>query len=387
MKIKVIRNKSGFVKLKVLMLVAVLLLPSACTRELNERMMASMIGIDQKDDGTIRMTMGFVNTNKQGDNDVMTVYATEGQTLFETARKFIQFVGKELLWPYIKVVVIGPSVAQNDVAPLLDFFNRNDQIQPNPYIVMSRTSAEEIVNLKMNLPTLLTLVVEEQLENQSLLAMAPQVKLYQFSEMMYTPGGVGYAALIKKINFKGEFVPRVEGMVVLKEGKRIGELNVRETRGVLWVQAKVQGGILVVPIERDYGKPGGKLSLEILGTRKASIKPILKGNDLTARIEIICRLGIGEVLCHTPLDLAEIAAIKQLAGKQIEQEIRASLEVAQEKWKTDVFGFSRAVEKKYPRYWNSHKEEWDEIFAHLPVDIKVSTKIEEIGLIESSSRK
>jgi len=386
-KIRRIRSKSGLVPLKALLLVAVLLLPSGCTRELNERMMASLIGIDQKDDGTIRMTMGFVNPNKQGTDGALTVYSAEGETVFEAARKLIQFVGKELLWPYIKVVIIGPSAAKHDLAPLLDFFNRNDQIQPNPYIVLSQGPAEEIVNLKSEVPVLLSLIIEEQIDNQSLLAMAPQVKLYQFNEMMYAPGGVGYAAVIKKVNSKGEFVPKVEGMAVLKEGKKIGELDARQARGVLWAQGEVQGGILVVPIEKDFGKADGKLSLEILGTCRASIKPSLKGKDLSATIEINCRLGIGEVLGHLPMNSAEIATIEQLAAQQIEKEIRGALEVTQGKWKTDVFGISRAVEKKYPAYWNSHKEEWGEIFARLPIDTKASVRIEELGLIESSTGK
>ncbi|MDF2925616.1 MAG: germination protein Ger(x)C family [Paenibacillaceae bacterium] len=373
---------------KGLLALSILFITSSCT-ELSERTLIAGVGIDQKEDGTIRLTLALLGSQKQPGSQKLqganqtTMYTVEGQTIFDAGRKFIQNIGNQLLWPYVKIVVIGPSISHKDVIPMLDFLNRNNEIQPNPYILLSQVSAEEIINLKTDLPILSTVMIEQQIKNQGLLSRAPRVQLYQFNEMMFSHGGTGFASLIKKVTHNKQPVPMVEGMAVLKKGKWVGELDSEKTRGVLWVRGDVEGGILVVQADSEGGDQQVKISLEIMECTKAKIKPLLQEDELSVTLDIHSRMAVGEVLGHFTMNKANVDLINDLAAKEINKEIMAAMKVAQKEWQTDIFGIKQVVERKYPEYWKKHKEEWESIFAELPIQADVEVSIRKLGLVES----
>jgi len=49
--------------------------------------------------------------------------------------------------------------------------------------------------------------------------------------------------------------------------------------------------------------------------------------------------------------------------------------------KTDVFGFGFAFYREKYDLWKEMEDNWDEIFASLPVEIEVEAKIRKIGLV------
>lgn len=376
-------SATGFIArlAKLTMSLILLWIPTACI-ELNERTLVSAVGIDRKEDGKLRVTLGLIGTKKEGP-DELAVYSVDGETLFEASRKFIEVIGNQLMWPYIKLIVIGPSVARYDVMPILDYFNRNNEIQPNPYVAFSKGPAEEILKLKPDLPQLPTLIMEQQLKNQTLLATAPQTQLYQFNEMLYSPGGYGYAPMISKSTQSGRLIPLVAGMGVLKEGKWAGELDQQQARGVLWAHGDVRGGILVVGVEDQDRREQAKISLEILECTKASIHPFLKGDQITVTFDIHCRLAVGEILGYLSMSEEHMHLIMQRAAAEITREIKASLKVAQQDWQADIYGIHRAVQRKYPEYWKAHKDQWPSVFADIPVNTEVDVEIHKVGLLES----
>lgn len=359
-------------------------LPGCALTELNERILVSMAGVDKLEDGTIRLTLGLIVPKKQG-GETITVYSSEGATIYDASRRFIQTVGNQLMWPYIKVIVIGSSIADDDVVPILDFFNRNNEIQPNPYVTVSRKSAEDIVRLRTDLPELTTLVVETQIINQELLGFSPRVKLYQFNEMMYAPAGVGYASLMKIVTHNDNKVAKTEGMAVLKGGKLIGELGIKETRGVLWMKNEINRGILVVHVDEEDHDQSTKISLEILECVRADVKPAFQDDQLIMKIEIKARLSIGEILGYLSMDETTMDVIKEQAQSEIRKEIKAALKIVQKEWRADIVGFGVAVHRKYPQYWKENEDNWEEIFQNMTVEIQIDTSIHKVGLIESYS--
>lgn len=362
--------------------VLVLLLAAGCIpTELNERSLVSMVGIDANKDHTVRLTLGIIATHNKETPDAITVYSVDGETLFDASRKFIQIIGNQPLWPYIKVIVLGPSVSKKDIIPVLDFFNRNNEIQPNPYVILSKIPAEEIVRIQSLLPALNTVIVEQQLINQSRLSLAPRVQLFQLNEMMYAPGSTGYMALIRKMSQdKGSF-SQVSGMAVIKNGKWIGELGERETRGVLWVRHEVEGGILNVSLKKATA------SLVIKKCSKVEMKPVLRDGELSMSLNIKVKLSVGEIMGYLRMDQAGLEKIRQGAEKEIASEVKEALAAVQPAYKADIFGFGPAVERKYPKYWQEHKEQWESIFSKLPVDISVKASLHDFGLTESVSAR
>jgi spore germination protein KC len=95
--------------------------------------------------------------------------------------------------------------------------------------------------------------------------------------------------------------------------------------------------------------------------------------------------NIGETLCPE-LDTSEIKTFHQLekgTEKQIKKEILDAINKAHQ-WKTDIFGFADAVYKKNPTYWKKNKNNWEDVFPEIPVQIQIHTEIRREGVRNKS---
>lgn len=54
---------------------------------------------------------------------------------------------------------------------------------------------------------------------------------------------------------------------------------------------------------------------------------------------------------------------------------------AQKDLETDIFGFGEVIHRKYPELWEKIKENWNNEFADLPVNITVKVKTNHLGQI------
>lgn len=361
------------------------------SRELNEQAFVIGAGIDLDEDGKIKVTVQLIQLKKVKKKEELAtlVLASKGETLFEAIRKFIPLTGRKMLWSHLQMIVIGPTIAQKDITPILDFFIRDHEIRPTPSVIFSQVPTEKILTARSPLESITALGITKGLEAQNKsLSFAPRIQLYQFNQMMLSPGKVGYAPMIYRIKKGVHPLALVEGMAVIKGGKWIGELNSKETRGVLWVRGEVEGGILVIPIPgtKEKNKVTGKISLEIM-KNNTSIKPVLKEGDLSVTLDIKSTMNIGEILGPLRVDRRNIEDIKHNAAMEIKREVKSSLEKTQKKWKADIYGIKDAVHRKYPDYWKKNKEKWEDIFSDLPIEVNVSVDIPGQGLSKHSEEE
>lgn len=68
----------------------------------------------------------------------------------------------------------------------------------------------------------------------------------------------------------------------------------------------------------------------------------------------------------------------------IKKEIEAVVKLAQNRYECDLFGFGEIVHRKYPHYWKQVKNNWNEEFCNMSVDIEVVSKIRRTGLFKDS---
>lgn len=364
----------------ILLFISVVFLLTGCIRgELDERVILSAIGIDQTEDNKVKLTLALIDTRATDTQDAkgVHIYTSVGDTIFDAVRATIVKVGKQPIWPYIKIVVLGPSITETDILPYLDFLNRNNEVQPNPYILISKKDAADIIKAKVDFATIPAVIIEKMLGQQGAVAYTPALKLHQFTEMMLSPEQVGYLAIIDTIKKGKKEMPKIKNTAVIKDAKWIGELNTKETRGLLWVRDEVQGGILVIPALDGNGKIG----LEILDRTKVDVKPkIAHGQVQKIKIDLSSTLSIGEMLTeHTALNQKKIDEIKKLAELGIKKEILDSVARAKE-LKVDIFGFGEAIHRKNPVLWKKNKQDWTNQFAGIPIEVSVDVDIRNLGL-------
>ena len=186
-------------------------------------------------------------------------------------------------------------------------------------------------------------------------------------------------------NIQGSGVPQPEqtlfiGLSVFHGDVLRGFLDGLEARGFLWVEGKT--ALTFLPVQHpDNPTKSVVLQLYRSGSR---YRPQLDGDKLTMHVEIDTRFVVAET--DAPLDLMDphvIASLEQAAAEVIEKEARTTLTRVQTELRSDIYGFGAEAHRRFPEYWRSVEQQWDDIFPELPVEFKINTDVHGGGLVLS----
>jgi spore germination protein KC len=143
---------------------------------------------------------------------------------------------------------------------------------------------------------------------------------------------------------------------------------------LLWVLGKVKRGAVVV------NAPGGEVGLEITRSRTKA-KPVFNKGKVNIKISI---REEGNLDCQmSPEELTQPEMLKSLARRKatvIRGEISAALAKARQ-CNADIFGFGEMVHRSHPKEWRKMKDQWDQIFPRLQVEMDIRCVIHSVGLI------
>lgn len=376
-------------------IIASMIFTSGCwsRRELNRLAILEAFGVDRDTkSGEIILSQQIVKpaakagggskgNNGSSDSAFWTLTA-RGETFFDAIRKGAVRSSRRLYYGHNKVIVIGEEAAKEGVGPLLDLAGRDPELRPGVWVFIAKgVTAEEIIKAKSEQGPIPALVLDGLAKLNRASSYNAVIHIEDFLSMVSSETTAAYASRIeiaeRKKEGEQEFVEfKLSGAAVFRKDKLIGWLEEKETRGMLWVIGKVQGGIIIVksPDNQNVG-------LEILNAR-SKIKPEIREGKLFIIVEITAQSNLGD--SNSNRDLTMPAIYSDLIAEQskvIEEEVRACLEIAQKKYHADLFGFGEAIHQNYPEDWKLIKDKWDEIYPTIPVELKIKTNINRYGMI------
>jgi spore germination protein KC len=71
--------------------------------------------------------------------------------------------------------------------------------------------------------------------------------------------------------------------------------------------------------------------------------------------------------------------LEKSADKTLNNQIRSALHLCQNQFNADIYGFARWFHIKYPKQWEEHNNQWDEIYPFIKVSFDTKVKIERPG--------
>jgi len=382
---------------------SILMITTGCwaRKELNDLAIAVAMGIDKVDDQYL-ITIQIVNpaeiaANKgSGRSTPVIVFQEKGDTVFETLRKMTTNAPRKIYLAHLRMVIFGEELAREGIRKTLDFFSRDHEFRPDFNIVVAKDSrAEEVLKVLTSLESI------------------PANKLYnalRTSEKVWAPSmSVTFDTLDSKLSSEGDnpvltsvyrtsdkqsggskqnlenIDPPVRlkynGLAVFKDDKLIGWLSESEGKGVNYALGEVKNTVITFSCPQE-----GKVSLEVLNTR-ADLKTKMMKGDPKGSIKLNVEANVAEVEC-AGLDLNKISTIRDLekrAEKDIKDAIISSIEAAQKKYQTDIFGFGDALHRSEPESWKKLKKDWDPRFANIPITVDVKVEIPHTGTIRNYS--
>ncbi len=270
-----------------------LLMLSGCwsSLELNERLFVRMLVVDKTEHG-IELTLVFPLPNRlipgtaegtgQQEGKAHSYITQAGADIGQAYRNIQANLTRRINFGQTRVIVVGRELAEEGVEPVLEFIGRNAPFYLNSKIYVTTEKAHDIATIA---------TVSERFPSDVAAAFSRfRTTLDTASKDVlaanYNGGDVMLPLLrLSKIRIETEkekeqmWVHPV-GAAVLKEGKMVGTLTMKEMRGGLWILGKLKDAEITVQSPTD----GKDVSFLIRNTHTRT-KPKLTRGRILIQIE------------------------------------------------------------------------------------------------------
>ena len=346
------------------------------------------IGLERTDDGKVILTVQVVEpaaiqstssgNGKGGGGMPKPVFVKSyvGETVFEAVRGILSTVDKKMFFSTAQVLILGEKLSQDGIEEVLDFFQRDHEIDYEMNILVAKgVTPEEILAIESDIDSIPAIYINGTVENTDSRATVKKTMLIDLIKDM---GGNEKQPAIGQISKVGEKDVKTEGTAVFRDGKLVGWLDSYETRGYLFAIDKVKSTVINIFADNS------KISMEVTRSKGKISVAFKNGEPSALNIKVEVEANVGGYEGKGRLELPEdLAILKELLEEEIKKEIGMALEKTQKEYFSDIFGFGRYVRKYHPKYWNKSSKNWLTVFSELPVDIQVNAKIMRTGIVKS----
>lgn len=369
----------------------------------------TLAGIDKNDDPEKAYQVTTVSpTTEEEAQKPINIMTAAGRTLFEANRVIGMYAENDIFWGHTKYVLLGEDTAKDDINKYLDFFMRDNEPRRTilPIIVKGYSSGE-VINRLYEQSVDISASLEKLMENAGLTSYYSPINLLEYYDVSIESGD-GYLPCIvleeenkyliiehgSEAVEKGQYeelqksetsimdvVMHIPGYALIRDGKVVGYMEHEKARGLNWVINKVVSGVIVLEHE------GVQYNLEIV-EGSSQISPKIEGDTLKADIAIRAETIITEINKQgVRIENELIQELSSKLKKEVEKEVKDAIEIAQEH-KIDILGIGNKFHLKYPVKWEKeYKDQWEELFPNLDINILVSPNIERSVMINQSIMK
>ena len=356
-------------------------------REINDLEIVIGMGVDKDENaGNILLTAQVVKENAVGgasgnggggDDEAYWNVSSKGESIFDAVRQMTHKTGNRLFISHNQAVIFGNDVAKEGLQEYIDFFLRAHEMRPAALLLVAEDRASDVMDAKPETEKFPAINIAKLVETYGFTSHFYEVNMKDFAECLMSSTTAPLAPLLSIIQNEENKDIYVSGMAAFKNGKMVGKLNHDEVRGILWVLGKVKSGVIIVP---SLNEPG-KAVLEIIKA-KSKVTPEIKDGKIVMHIKIKEESSLSEQTSTENLATNKaLDKIQEASAEIIRQEVMAAFDKSR-KLNADIFGFGEMLHKKYSSEWKTLKDNWDEIYPTIELNIDVETKIIKTDLLK-----
>lgn len=382
-------------KIKILLLLIIVIFVSGCAKKVDIDKMAiiNTIGFDKSEEG-IKLVVQVVNPNILIPNppEVSPIYITsvEGKTVLECLVKLTGVFASKPFLLSLQLIVFSEEVAKEGINDYLHFLVNYRETQHQFVFVIAKDSTAEELLSQISLfsihPTQ-TIIRKIQSSSESygvgVLTLVEEV----YNDVRSSHGALTLSSITiegdkeegSKIDQKKGSVPKAKILVsalgYFKKDKLIGWLTEEESIYYHYIKNKIINTVLVVSIDEKH-----HIANEIKNVN-TSIKIELVNNKPKIIIKTKCEVTVVEdtkgiiLLNKKYIDDVELAVKNELT-----KNINSLIDKSQKEIRIDIFGFSDYIERRQYKYWLTIKENYDEIYETIDIEVIVEPKISRVVL-------
>lgn len=310
------------------------------------------------------------------------VVSATGSSILDAAKKLRSQVGKTLIWQHNKFIIIGESAARNSFYEIMDFITRNRQIRITSFLFVSEGRAVNLLNMNSKTEDLLSNDLQGKVRNEKEWGKSISQSIQNIANWNTDPyrGFVTGKVSKSRPAFKSKEALSLSGGSVFNNGKWIGWLNEQDVLVVHLLSHKNKWKNLVFSESFEFNNINVSLHFKL---DKQSIQSsYIDGPAINIHLRLTSTVGeIEHYLSIGKLDT--IIQLEQAASAFLENKIKHSLLHFQKDLNVDVIGFSDLFHQHYPNKWAAIKQKWTDIYPTIPIQIRVTVKIDKLGLNQS----
>lgn len=366
------------------------------SHEVNTLAITVCIGIDKTENGYL-VTEQVLNpraiaSKKATAESPVVIYTAEGNDLAEIVRRFTTQSSRILYNADLRMVVIGEDVAKDGIQNILDYFLRNYEYRTDFYFVIAKNStANEVLGILTPIESVpgFSMYISLKMSEEKWAAMK-SIRIIELVNTIIADGDnpvlTGIEISQDEISPKstdilkqsGEYKKlKYTGLGAFNKDKIVGWLDEDESKGYNYITDNVKNTIEYA----DYDSKV-KITYEIINA-KSKTKVYFLENKPAIEVKIKTKCNI--VIVEGEFDVSA-EENKQILNKLLASKVKLlcekALNKAQKELKTDIFGFGEAIHRKYPKTWEKLKDDWNDKFTDLPVNITVEAETNQLGQIK-----
>lgn len=388
-------------KIKILILIFILSnLATGCWNyhELNDLAITTGIAIDIKDEKYVVSYMIANAKKSQGESNKQeassVVYSGEGDSI---SSAYMDLNSKNPKIPYIshlEVIVISEDAAKKGVINIIDFLMRNPESRKEFFVVLSKdTSASSILETLSPLESFPSQNVANNIvsnkEDQSTIIVE------QYSDFVSKLLKEGIQPVLSGVEIEGDkeegkeqsslesskpsSTIKIHTIGIFKEDKLLGWADHDETIGINILNNEVGSVLLESKCDDEY-------MAATLTNIKTSTDIKFDGNNPKVKLDVVAEGALVEINCKKNIEEIEVInELKEMFQKSLKNILTNSIDLAQNQYNSDIFGYGNMIHKSNFKKWNEIKDTWDdEIFSNLEFDIKVDISLSSKGSFEQT---
>ena len=373
-------------------------------KELNELAIIMAAGIDRAPNNQILLTLQIARpsafssgSQKSGtQNNNTWVIAQTGETVMDAERYLDSKISRRLYWGHDIILIFGEQLARDGLNQVIDYFSRSPEVRETPWVLLAKGKASDVINSHSQLEntsaqsvgdiartgTIMPVMLKDLMMDLASYGTNPVIPGIELTPSG-TPQGPEMLENIPEANGENQKATKVHAEVtatgtgVFKNDKLVGWLDLKDTRGLLWLRNKMKKDEITVNSKTE---PNKHISVRV-DKANTEIKPFYDGNNVWFNVNITAECELLEQQSNEKLtDKKYYKAIEKEVSDQITLRTREALDQAQHVYGVDMFSFGEAFHRKYKKDWATMKNNWDEIFASAEVNIKTRATIRRTGL-------
>ena len=379
---------------KVICIVIIPLLLTGCwnSHEINNLVITICIGLDKTENGYM-VTTQVLNSKSIAakvavNESPIVIYSETGKDILENLRRMTTETRK-IYNSHLRMVVIGEELATEGIQDILDFFMRDHEFRTDFYIVVAKgTTAKKVLTTLTPLEIIPGLKLYNSLKNsESAWAPTKAVRIIELVNSIISDGknpvltGVEIidgsnnsdsVDLLKESDAGNRL--KYTSLGAFKKDKLVGWLNEPESKGYNYIIGNIKSTVGYTMIDSKQ-----KVTFEVT-KEKSKIKAYLLNGKPAIKVEINYEGNIAAVEGQIDITKEENETkITKMLEKKTKSMCDEVLEKTKTDFHTDIFGFGEVIHRKYPKQWAKIKDNWNDEFVNLPVDITINVKINRFG--------